>query len=254
MFNKLKQRLNKGSKNSGKKEVILCIHGFGRRLSHEYDNFLLWSKNQYHLEVFDIYDLKNPKDCDGEEWIKRCERKCEEYLLEGYELSLIGFSMGGVIATHLAAKYNPRRLFLIAPAFDYINVSGFMNTAVNKILKSEEENPNKPVIPTPFYSAFREVVSICKDDLTKVKCPVCFVHGNKDELIPLRSSMNAFEKIPHNRKRLFIIHEGKHRMMMHTNTCYETYQIFKLFIDGIILGNQEIKYAKDILAVNTQNK
>lgn len=252
MFEKLKNLFHKEEILS-KKEVIICIHGFGRRLSHEYDNFLLWAKDEYELVVFDIYDLKDPNDNNPNIWIKRCEEKCESYLLNGYEISLIGFSMGGVIAAHLASKYHPRKLFLISPAFDYLHVGNIVNSAVSMFRKNAvEETSSKPVIPSNFYSTFMDVVGICKDDISNVTCPVCIVHGDKDETIPLRSSLHAYDKITHQNKRLFIIHEGRHRLMMHTNTGYETYQIFKLFMNDILLG-KEITFAKDIFEVQNEN-
>lgn len=241
MFDKFKNILKKEEEKS----VVICIHGFGRRKQHEFDNFKLWDKDN-ELITFDIYDLESQTDNDAEVWILRCEDKVESYLANGYKVSLIGFSMGGVIASHLAAKYNVDKLFLISPAFDYFH-TGHLYSLAKDAIKKEEPKEDDIKIPTSYATTFMEVVKRIKDDIENVTCPVCFVHGSADEVIPVRSSINAYEKIKHNNKKLFIIYEGKHRMMLHQNSCYETYLIYKNFMDGNILGNKKIEYAPDIL-------
>lgn len=231
-----------------KKEVVICIHGFGRRLEHEYDNFKFWNKGKYNLKTFNIYNLNDPEDNNPTIWIKRCEGMVDSYIKTGYKVSLVGFSMGGVLAAHIASIYPIEKLFLIAPAFDYLHVGSLVNTAVNKIMKTPNKEAPNVIIPSGFTSSFTEVVRVCKDDIAKVKCPVCFIHGDKDETIPARSSLNACDKIKHDKKRVFIIHGGRHRMMLHENTAWETWQLFNLFMDNIILADLPSQFAVDIFA------
>lgn len=233
-------------KEKEEKSMILCIHGFGRRLSHEYDNFKSWNDTGYEMVTFDIYNLHDVNDCIPNLWIKRCEGIAESYINAGYKLYVVGFSMGGVLATHIASKYKVERLFLISPAFDYLHVGNIANTVVNKIRKQPSEKENGPIIPSGFTPCFMEVVRLCKDDIINITCPVFFVHGDEDETIPLRSSLNAYEKVKHENKKMIIMHEGKHRLMMHENTGWEVYQIFKLFMNQTFLGN-EVLFTPDIL-------
>lgn len=46
----------------------------------------------------------------------------DELTAQNADVILIGFSMGGVIAAHLAAVKPVKKLILLAPAFNYINV------------------------------------------------------------------------------------------------------------------------------------
>ena len=59
-----------------------------------------------------------------EELIKKSEEKVEWLINNGYSnIYVIGHSMGGVIASHLATKYRQiKKLVLAAPAFHYLNV------------------------------------------------------------------------------------------------------------------------------------
>ena len=242
MLNKIKALFKKEEKE---KRVIVCIHGFGTRKTHEYDNFKYWSKENMNLVTFDIYVLENETDHNPEVWISRCESVVDSYLKAGYKVDLIGFSMGGVLATYLASKYDIGRLFLIAPAFEYMNTNNVVSKTKDIFVKKDVET-KIPVIPFSYTQCFMEVVKRCKDSIKEITCPVCIVHGNKDEVISYKSSMNAFDLIPHDNKRLFLIHNGVHRMMMQKECANEIYQIFKLFMDRTILPDHPISMCKDI--------
>ena len=99
----------------------------------------------------------------------------------------------------------------------------------------KKDSNEEPILPPSFTQCFMEVIRMCKDSITKVNCPVCIVHGNKDDVISYKSSQNIFDLIPHDKKRLFIIHNGKHKMMAQKECSYEIYQLFSLFMDKIIL-------------------
>lgn len=53
----------------------------------------------YDVVSFDIYDYDNPKDTDYKKWIRRCEEQIRKALEDGRPITLLGFSMGGVIAS-----------------------------------------------------------------------------------------------------------------------------------------------------------
>lgn len=69
-------------------------------------------------------------------------------------------------------------------------------------------------LPRSFYSAFSELIKNLKKYITKVDCPILFLHGDEDEVISIKSSINAYDKVPHERKKLIILHEGHHRLLM----------------------------------------
>lgn len=242
MFEKLKQ-LFSTKQIEESKEIIICIHGFGKRVSHEYDNFMLWNNEKLPMVSFDIFQVEDEKDCVPATWIKRCEDKVASYINEGYKVTLVGFSMGGVLASHCASIYSIERLFLMAPAFDYLHVGNLMNTAISLLKKEEKKQPS---MSAEFTQCFMEVVKLCKEDIAHVTCPVCFVHGDKDEVIPLRSSYHAYDKLPHEQKQMFIIHNGKHSILRRKETAWEVYQLLLLFINKTILGDTPITFAKDI--------
>ena len=94
-----------------KRPVILTIHGYGRRRSHEMDNLVNWAKKE-HFDIiqFDLYDLFDERDCDPRQWLDRARAQVEKVLAEGRSHYLLGFSMGGVIASYLASLYPIEKL------------------------------------------------------------------------------------------------------------------------------------------------
>lgn len=243
MFNKIKSILKKDKDKE--KHIIVCIHGFGVRTIHHYDNFKLWSNGKYNFHTFEIFVKENEEDCNPHAWISRCENAVHTFLQLGYKVDVVGFSMGGVLASHVASKYNIGRLFLIAPSFEYLNANNVVSKTRDMFVKKEDSK--EPVLPSSFTSCFMEVVRLCKEDIKNVKCPVCIVHGNQDEVIPYRSSINIFNHIPHDRKQLFIINKGVHRMMSQEHCGYEVYKLFELFMDHQILPDIKPEFSKDVI-------
>ena len=78
------------------KAVIITIHGYGRRRSHEMDNLAAWAKDE-RVDViqFDLYDLFDEEDCDPKQWLMRAESVVRTQCARKLPVYLVGFSMGG---------------------------------------------------------------------------------------------------------------------------------------------------------------
>lgn len=229
---------------NAKKQIIITIHGFGRRLHKEMDNLVLWGETDgYEVITFDLYDLYDPEDNDWKTWVQRAENVLKKYDTPDYDIFLLGFSMGGVIASYLASKYNIKRLILIAPAFSYLNIeniTSIITKSATNLLSNSDLDKNKVTLPKGFYSSFQDLVKNLKKYISKVNCPVLLFHGDDDEVIPLRSSIQAYEKISHNQKRLFIMHNAKHRLLQDTSVNWEIYQNILLFINNKLIPDNPI--------------
>lgn len=238
--------------------VIITVHGYGRRRKHEMDHLALWAKDdplmkQFEIIQFDLYDLFDDTDCDWQKWVGRAKTVINEQELLGKDIYLVGFSMGGVIASYLAAtSNNVKKLILLAPAFQYLNVdaitSAITKGATSIFGGSDKGTQNEIEIPKSFYGAFTDVIKNLKPYITKVKCPVLLIHGDEDEVISVKSSIYAYDRIPHEEKKLFILHNGHHRLFMDTAVNQEVYRIITLFLHNQIVINQHLPKAVDILA------
>ena len=235
------------------KKVLLTIHGYGRRRSREFDNLALWcSEDQMEIIQFDLFDLYDEKDNDWMLWAARAKKTCEDYIRKGYVVDVVGFSMGGVIAAYVAATCEVHRLILLAPAFHYLNFDKIY-TAITKQASrffSSEENKSSSeiVLPASFDNTFISIGNGLKKFIAHVQCPVLLLHGDQDEVIAVRSSIWAYEQIPHARKQLFLLHGGTHRLLMDPQVGYSAYQLICAFVAGKLIPNREITFAPDPLA------
>lgn len=201
-----------------RKPVLYCVHGYGVRRTVEF----FWLRDYfehlgYRVVMTELFNQTDENDILAAAWIKRAEEGLEALIQQKETIWLVGFSMGGVIASRLAAKYEVERLVLLAPAFEYLTFKSVMGkveeTARNVIRKTEKPFSEYPPLPDAFFAVFRETVALCRESITQVFCPVLILHGTADQTIPLSSSKTAYAKIPHADKLLLMIENAPHRML-----------------------------------------
>ena len=195
-----------------RKKAILMIHGFVGGC-YDYDNF----QNELQLiKKFDVYTFTLPahdkmivKDVKYTDWLHEAENQLNFLISNNYkEIYLIGHSMGGVIATHLASKYSQvKKLVLVAPAFRYfyfkdgkVNIKGINETI--KSLPSLLKNPDKDKIieriaktPITTMLEFTKLVTNCENDVKNITCPTLTIRGLDDKIVPLESTEYVYNSI-----------------------------------------------------------
>jgi pimeloyl-ACP methyl ester carboxylesterase len=103
---------------------------------------------------------------------------------------IYGRSLGSGIATRIASWNNPKMLILDSPYYSFL----------------------KQIQRYGFFMPVRLLLRYkIRTDLfiTKVKCPVFFIHGGKDRLIPFSNSVALQQLIP-KQSTIFKIEEGGH--------------------------------------------
>ena len=265
MFNKLFQKLKKNKTTAPildeqPKPVLFCVHGFGRRCKHEFDNLVRWgNEDGYRVVTFNMYDLFDESDCDWMMWLQRARQQLEETLKETSNIVIVGFSMGGVIASYLAALYQPQKLILLAPAFAYISPDTFAHQISNKAKqllkpKEAEQDDYDISLPKSFYPTFVEIIKQLRKYIFKVCCPVLLLHGDADEIISIKSSYYAYEAIPHHQKRLYMIHGGTHRLLKEAPLNEDVYTMIKLFLNDEIICHTPRANCEDVLPALYEEK
>ena len=189
------------------------------------------------------------------QWVSRAKEVVDSYRDSGRDIYLAGFSMGGVIASYLAVVCPVKRLLLLAPAFSYMNVdiiTGVLTKSASSLMGNEKKEEIQ--LPRAFYGAFTELVKNLKKYIGFVECPVFIIHGNADEVISVKSSLWAYNKIPHSRKKLILLHDGHHRLLMDPEVSWTCYQNMKLFFEGVLLPDNEPVMAEDIMGALLEEK
>ena len=115
------------------RKAVLIIHGFAGG-TYDQEKLANYLERRSRLDVYTFtlpgHEKRVFKTIEYTEWINACEDQLKTLIKYGYrDIYLIGHSMGGVIATYLAAKYRRvKKLVLVAPAFEHLASDDSKNT------------------------------------------------------------------------------------------------------------------------------
>lgn len=230
------------------RKAILIIHGFagGTYDEEELANYLELNR------TFDVYQFtlpghdKNLSKTNYRSWIESSEKKIEWLIDNGYKtIYVIGHSMGGVIATHIASKYSEvKKLVLAAPAFKYLNV-------VNEKLNIGKSLKDAPKIIKTYggdeiiarflklnLTSVREFMDLVKkyyDCPSKVYCPILIIQGKNDNLVPVSSSKYVYDTVKSKTKKIIFVEDLTHDVFRWDNKL-DIYNIVEQFLKHNIKG------------------
>lgn len=234
------------------RKAILIIHGFA---GGTYDQEYL--ANELELENhFDVYTFTLPghdnthSKIKMEDWIEKAELQTERLIKNGYKnIYLIGHSMGGVIATHIASKYKEvKKLVLAAPAFHFLSVK---NDDLNILesLKSGKQvlkDYKTDVIISRFLklpaNAVTEFIKLVKnyyDTPCFITIPTLIIEGTKDTLVPMSSANYVYKHLQSKQKILLKVDGINHDIFRSNRTEELTRYIIKFL-------KNKIKYSKEL--------
>lgn len=206
-----------------KNKAILIIHGFaGGTYDEEYlANYLELNKH-FDVYIFTLpgHDVKDKRKATCDEWMNESEKQLKRLIREKYKkIYLIGHSMGGVIATHLAKKYKEvKKLVLVAPAFTSLasEEEGGLFSIILKlpdIIKAYSYNEFATRItklPLRSEKEFFKLIDTYKNDINDITIPTMFVHGTSDQLVPFKSSEKLYKNLKVDKKIFLIINDYYH--------------------------------------------
>ncbi len=208
------------------KKAVLIIHGFAGNLSdHEYLEHYLKEKGGYDTYTFLLagHEKKIVRNVTREDWIKSAESELNKIIERGYkDIYVIGHSMGGLIAGHLVGKYPQiKKVVLSAPAYKGLvftekGISIFGSLRLGLRLMVDKDKTNSGVARRIFRVAPKETKELMQmmgehqDDIFKIHIPTLILHGSKDEIVPVSSSKEVFDKIDSKCKVFVTINDITH--------------------------------------------
>ncbi|WP_074924546.1 alpha/beta hydrolase [Salinicoccus halodurans] len=186
---------------------VLFLHGYtGGR--HELDPLFVYLKSRYDFEYeFPVYPghgtVLDLKKVTGNEWYAEAMDAYTELRKRVDKIYIIGFSMGGVFAAHIAQQAEVERLFLIAPAFDYTKITKIGELGLTPTHFSEHMKLNMygkiknrvKDIPFRAFQEFKNIIKLKREGLENVTADTLIVHGTLDLLVPYKSSVETAGKI-----------------------------------------------------------
>lgn len=163
-------------------------------------------------------ELKELRLAKWQDWVASAEDGLNELMQLHKKVMLVGFSMGGLIAAHLATRYPVERLVLLSPAMYAPNyqqiILDLYNCVRNKegIFTEKMFDYTRKFIKLPMKTLwqFHLLVKHLSRDLYKVNVPTLIIHGNQDDVVHPRSAKHIYDSISSNEKRLHYLPRSKH--------------------------------------------
>lgn len=235
------------------RKAILLIHGFAGG-NYDYNN--LANDLQLHRN-FDVYTFTLPghekifiKDVTKEDWLKSAENQVEVLIKNGYKkIYVIGHSMGGVIACHLAKKYPQiKKIVLASPAFRYftfkedkLDILASIKQTPSIFKDYDTDNILSRVLKLPITTTleFINLVKEHSDDVKDILCPTLILWGNNDKIVPKDGAMHVYKNIKSDSVTLYEIDGITHDTFK--NDKYD--DILKIITKFL----QEIPYSEKVI-------
>ncbi|SES37425.1 Esterase/lipase [Salipaludibacillus aurantiacus] len=154
-------------------------------------------------------------------WVFKAKVALEELMDRCEKVYLIGFSMGGVIASFLASQYPVERLVLLSAAAYYLNpkqivqdVTGWFLEGVRGELDKDDyyQFYREKILRTPMAATieFAKMVKKLRPHLDQITVPTLVIQGESDGLVPQKSAEYIYEHIQSEEKKLYFFPEAKH--------------------------------------------
>ncbi len=167
---------------------LLLIHGFtgGPYEVEPLGEFL--AKHGYKVRIPTLpgheSHLRDLGKVNWKMWVEAMEREAERFVSTSGAFDLIGFSMGGMIAAHLAARYPVRRLVLLNASVIYVSPVRFMRHITQHILEgSLTELYGEKRIPLAAALQFMQLAKHLRADIEQVKAPTLVIQSGSDQVV-----------------------------------------------------------------------
>lgn len=207
----------------------LLIHGYTGG-PYELGPLAQYLKEQtdWHIEVPTLpghgkeLDLKNTT---FEDWIAAAENSLKELAFTYDRIYLVGFSMGGMIAAYLAAKYKVTKLVLLATAGKYLDFKQIrldIHHVIKDSFRGELEN-NKIYnhykqklgqVPIKANFEFLKLINYTRPYLKQIETPVFIAHGQQDGVVPYKTAYYLDKEIHSKHKEIVLLDRSRHLLCL----------------------------------------
>ncbi|ASK61262.1 carboxylesterase [Virgibacillus phasianinus] len=205
--------------------ACLLIHGYtgGPYEIEPLSNFLKEETN-WHIEVPTLPGHGRKlalKNVSHKKWINAAENALKQLLDKYDEVYLIGFSMGGMIASYLAAKYKVDKLVLLASARKYLSLKQIVidirqvcadglkgNIKKNKLYIHYRKKLG--AVPLKANLEFLKLVKFTKPYLKEVDSDVLIAQGQKDGMVPYKTAYFLDKEINSKEKEVVFFERSRH--------------------------------------------
>ncbi|WP_026908585.1 alpha/beta hydrolase [Paucisalibacillus globulus] len=203
----------------------LIIHGFTGG-PHELEPLTeyLQERTDWHISVPTLPGHGRKlalENVNYKSWIETAEASLKKLKESFDEIYIIGFSMGGMIAAYLAAKYKVDKLVLLATAGKYLSfkqISFDLGEIVrdgvtgklpqNKLYRHYKRKLGS--VPFKANIEFLKLVRLTRKSLKNVESPVLIAQGQMDNMVPYKTAYYLDKEISSKRKEVVFFERSRH--------------------------------------------
>jgi carboxylesterase len=215
----------------------LCIHGFtGSPYEVQPLVEFLQKRTDWQFAVPTLPGHGDSLNLEGvryHDWIEHADRALQRLMQTCDTIYIIGFSMGGLIASYLAAHYPVDKLVLLSAAAYYVNPKQLAIDIIEMVKDSFKGNLannelylryKRKIKETPISATlqFRTLVTKVRPLLGKIAVPTLIAQGECDGIVPPRSAQYIYSRIGARQKKLIYFENAKH-LICH---CEERERLF----------------------------
>lgn len=158
--------------------VLLFFHGNAGNISHRLDSIRQFINLGFSVLIIDYRGYGHSEGSTSEAGIYRDADAAWRYLVDDRDIAendivVFGRSLGGSVASWLAAQHQPRALIVES---SFISVPDVAQELY-------------PWLPVRWLSRLRHAT---RDHVSDVQCPTLVVHSRDDEIIPFRHGQEIF--------------------------------------------------------------
>lgn len=154
-------------------------------------------------------------------WLHAAEYRFNKLAETCDEVYCIGFSMGGMIAVYLAAKYDIAKLVLLAPAGKFLcsrQLSRDFGVLIKDALKGHLKRNHLYLhykkkmreVPIKANLEFWKLIRFSRKFLNEVKAPVLIVQGKQDHMVPYKTVYYLDQEIASKQKEIVFFDQARH--------------------------------------------
>lgn len=190
----------------------------------------------YYLQENTTWDIRLPtlpghgkgakiEESTHEEWLEVAETTLQDLMVKNDTVHIIGFSMGGMIAAYLAAKYPIEKLVLLAPAGKVLSVRQLTIDVTEVIADGvrgrlsenmiyEHYKTKLRTVPAKAGFEFLKIQRYARPYLKEVTVPVFIAHGKQDTIVPIQTVHYLQKEIPSAEKQVVIFDRSRHLLCL----------------------------------------
>lgn len=153
------------------------------------------------------------------DWIESAEQGYQQLAACCREVFIVGFSMGGAIALHLAQKYDARGIISLATPIRLMNRQ-YLVTAPLKCFKNLWSKEDR--VPLKAMVHLLQIIKLAKADLHKMDKPILIMQSYGDGTVHPSSANFIYKHVSSPDKSIIFLHKSGHMI-----TCdIEKEQVF----------------------------